>query len=323
MKKIALISSFCDTDEKLNLLRDNIKKLKSLGLDVLIISPIFLPHDIIESSDFSFFTKENPILTWPQRSFTFWKTIPTTDGWVMVHYNLADYGWAGLYQVKKLSQIALTYDYDLFYHLIYDLDIDENVIQEIKTDRRNLLHPRINPKDLNEKWDATLHFMIFDREKMNEVISRIDLETYLNSNGVAEGQALKWAKEIPLEISEKFVRDKIYFWEDKDFFDYGGSKDLKFFLSKNDNTTIWIGDPPQENYLNSDFKIIFYDVNQRKQINLVINENYYNLDIEQNFLFDSKIKSEEIKDLKMVLDGKTIDLTEVYKNINRNLIYYR
>ncbi len=121
MKKIVLISTYCDTTEKVQILKNNITKIKSFGLDVLVISPLTLPSEII------FFTKENPLLVWPVRSFTFWKSVNTKEGWVKMHHNLADYGWAGLYQVKKLSQIALSYDYDIFYHMIYDLVIDDFV----------------------------------------------------------------------------------------------------------------------------------------------------------------------------------------------------
>ena len=162
MKKIVLISSYCDTQEKIDILYDNIRILKELGLDTLVISPITLPREIIEVSDFVFFTKENPILDWPVRGFTFWKTHYSSEGWVTMHRNVGDYGWAGLYQIKKMSQIALSYDYDLFYHIIYDLEIDQYIIDTIKSDKPNLIHPRINPNDNDDWWDATLHFMIFE-----------------------------------------------------------------------------------------------------------------------------------------------------------------
>ena len=61
MKKIALISTFCDTEEKQNILRENILKIKNLGIDVMAVSPIEIPHDIVSLCDFFFFTKENKI----------------------------------------------------------------------------------------------------------------------------------------------------------------------------------------------------------------------------------------------------------------------
>jgi hypothetical protein len=62
MKKIALISSFCDNTEKLDLLKKNIQKIKSLGVDVMVISPLKLDDEMIEICDFLIYTKENPLL---------------------------------------------------------------------------------------------------------------------------------------------------------------------------------------------------------------------------------------------------------------------
>ena len=70
MKKIALISTFCDTKEKQNILKENIIKIKNLGIDVMAISPIEIPYDITKLCDFFFYTKENPLLKWPVRMYT-------------------------------------------------------------------------------------------------------------------------------------------------------------------------------------------------------------------------------------------------------------
>ena len=95
MKKIALISTFCDTKEKQNILLKNIKKLKSYNIDVLCINPnsIDLPYEILKLSDYTFYTKDNPLLGWPQRAFTFWKTVLTDKGWLKMTHFLNDYGW--------------------------------------------------------------------------------------------------------------------------------------------------------------------------------------------------------------------------------------
>jgi hypothetical protein len=44
MKKVALIGSYCDTHEKIEVLNKNINIVKNLGVDVIVISPIFLPE---------------------------------------------------------------------------------------------------------------------------------------------------------------------------------------------------------------------------------------------------------------------------------------
>ena len=132
MKKIALISTFCDTNEKIQVLLNNVKILKSLGVDVMGNSPIPFDSTLTSYFDFYFQTKENPVLTWPDRVMAHWKIYKDSFGkeTKMVR-GLKDYGWAALYQIKKLSEIALTFNYDIFYHVTYDLYIDSKIIEDI------------------------------------------------------------------------------------------------------------------------------------------------------------------------------------------------
>ncbi len=322
MKKIALISSFCNTEKKIEILKENILILKNLGLDVLVISPISLPDEIRELSDFVFFTKENPLLLWPVRAFTFWKSIPTDKGFVMMHHNLADYGWAALYQVKKMSQIALTYDYDMFYHFIYDTDIDEQLQKEIIDNDVNFIHPRRNPNNYDEIWEATLHFMVFDRPTMQEIVSRIDLNTYLRSNGVAEGQALKWAQEIPLKISDYPLKDKVYYWENVDFFNHSINPDYKLFFNKNEYSQIWVDETMQESYVDENLRFFIYDVLKPQELKIQINDNTEKIYISKNELFVFEHSSMNIQKLIIEDENGILDLTDKIKSANRNLIYY-
>jgi len=71
MKKIALISSFCDTQDKLNVLKKNIETLKKNDLDVLLMSPIHLPENIQSMCDYYFQTKDNPVYDWPTKAIFF------------------------------------------------------------------------------------------------------------------------------------------------------------------------------------------------------------------------------------------------------------
>jgi hypothetical protein len=57
MKKVVLISTFCDTPEKLEVLERNIDNVKTCGLDVIVISPFFLPESIQKKCDYFFLTK--------------------------------------------------------------------------------------------------------------------------------------------------------------------------------------------------------------------------------------------------------------------------
>jgi hypothetical protein len=323
MRKIVLISSYCDTQEKIDILYDNIKILKGLDLDTLVISPITLPEDIIELSDFVFFTKENPLLNWPVRGFTFWETNFSKDGWMTMHRNVAEYGWAGLYQIKKMSQIALSYDYDYFYHIIYDLEIDEYVIDTINSNITNLVHPRINPNNNDDWWDCTLHFMIFDREIMGKIVDVINLDDYLKLDGVAEGQALLWTKLFPIQISKTPVRDKIYYWGDRGFFDYSMNPKYKLFISKNTPTTCWISedDVNIEKPISSNLRFYIYDIKEPQKLTFNLDEVLYERELSENEIFEFEVDSNTIKNIKLIDTYGEYDYSTIYKEIDRNLIY--
>ena len=50
MKKIVLVSTFCNNEEKQNVLKETVTKVKEMGMDVMVISPNFIQikQEIIE-----------------------------------------------------------------------------------------------------------------------------------------------------------------------------------------------------------------------------------------------------------------------------------
>lgn len=317
MKKIALISTYCDNQKKIDVLLENIRILKDLGLDVLIISPLSLPDEVISECDYTFFTKENPVLVWPQRAFTFWRSVYYSGGFVTMHRNVSDYGWAALNQIKRLSEIALSYDYDIFYHLIYDLEIDDVVINEINTNQVNFIHPRINPNNQEDLWETTLHFMGFDREIMSKVLELITYENYTKDNGVAEGQALMWTKLLPIKIKSEPVRDKIFYWEGYDFFDYSKDQDYKLFISKHDECEIIRNTSQVTETQDSKLRLFFYDIKFPKSVKISCDENSYEFFISDNFYVTLDNDSTKVKTL--IIDEQ--DFSQEFKQINRNILY--
>lgn len=327
MKKIALISTFCDTEEKQNILLENINILKNNGVDTMCLSPNFiqLNHEIVKKSDFVFYTKENPLLNWPERAFTFWKTILTDKGLVKMTHFLSDYGWAALYQTKKLSEIALTFEYDIFYHIIYDTELDDVILDEIKGGEKNIIHPRVDPHDEKTLWETTLHFMVFDRELTKKISEEITLNEYLRTNGVAEGEVLKWKNKFNIPTKGHPVKDKIYLYEDKDFFDYGLDNDYKIFINKHESDVdIWKGDPPEEYIMDNKLRVILYEIKQDGTFSFKINDEIktYYLKNSNNYMIEFDIKCNEIKSIIFDFNNKTIDFTENYKKISRNYINY-
>ncbi len=324
-KKVALISTFCDTKEKKDVLRETVQRVKDQGIDVMAIGPreIHIPNDIIELCDFFFYTKENPLLKWPYRAYTHWFEFQTPRGVTTMHRGLADYGWAALYQAKKLSQIALTFDYDIFYHMIYDLEIDEVVQEELKKFNVNIIHPRRDPHHPETLWEATLHFMVFDRKTMIDVEREITLENYQETNGVAEGEVVKWKSKFPIQTSEHPVKDRIFYWENYDFFDYSPHSDFKMFFSKNENTSVWLGyENAYEEFLSDNFKLVFYGFDKLNQIKVVINEEKFIIEPEAWKIEEFPISSQNVQRFIITYNGITTDLSDLYDREMRNLIYY-
>lgn len=325
-KKIVLISSFCDNQKKMDVLKENLIKLKSLNLDTMVIVPNFLPVDeeIIKLSDFVFYTKENPLLKYPIRQYTHWYEKQLPDGRVTtLHRGFADYGWAALYQTKKLSQIALTFDYDLFYHLIYDVEIDDVLVSELSKNDANIIHPRRNPNHPDEIWECTLHFMVFDRDMMSKIEKEITLEEYMSTNGVAEGEVLKWTKKFDIKTSEHCVKDKIFYWENFDFFNVSPFPEFKMFLSKNPELKIWLGyETPYSELLPTNLRIVFHEIPDGTKVDVVVNGENYSLSPKNWEIIEIPVDSQSIKEIIFIYDGKNYDFTKEYSEIMLNQVFY-
>jgi len=323
-KKIALVSTYCDTQEKKDVFLDLVKKVKSMGIDVMAISPLPLDKEHIGACDYLFFTKENPILGWPTRLFTFWREYKVGDGQILtLQRGVGDYSWAALYHVKKLTQIAMDYDYDIFYHMIYDLEIDENVENALKNFEGNIVYPRRDPHHPDTLWETTLHLMSFDRDLMKKIEKEITLEEYLSTNGVAEGEVYKWKKKFNIYGSENPVKDKIYYWKDFDFFDYSPVKDFKLFISKNEPMDIWLGegDSIYKEVLPSNLRFVFYDNDNIGEVDIIIDNVEYKLKPKSREILDLPINSKNIQQMILKYNGEEYDLSSKYEKIMLNQIY--
>lgn len=305
MKKVALISTYCDTQEKIDVLEKNIKNCRTCGLDVMVISPFYLPENIQKQCDYFFLTKDNPVLDWPERAMFAWYEMKLDGKPIVITRTYPDYGWAGLCQVKKLSEIALSLNYDYFYHIIYDLKFDEAVVEGLLSERECDIYPS---KRGEVNWEVGLHFMIFNRENLQKFISHILLESYLSIHG---GHAFIWLAELrkkfPYNVPAKPVEDEIYYYEGQDFFNASPFNGLKFFIEKNDqkNTTV---------------KLLFYDIKEPKIIILTIGENKYQYEIKGNALIDLGVDKKNIPFVSIWYDGEEKEITEKLKKIKHNTI---
>jgi hypothetical protein len=302
-KKVALISSFCDNQEKMDVLERNIQIAKTHNLDVIVISPFNLPESLTKQCDYFLITKDNPILDWPTRSMYAWRCLNVNETKYTIGKTHPDYGFAGLTQIKQLSQIALGLDYNQFFHMIYDIKIDENVIEGFHSNRTNSVYPS---KRKNEVWPVGLHYLIFNKENLRNFISHINLETYL---GVKGGDAFavlhSLQNKLNYVIEKTPVEDEIYYYENIDFFNCSPIEGLKFFIENDDQKPTTI-------------KLLFYEIVDGKEIKVRIGEVETQHSIRDFYLIDLEFDKYNQQQTTIEHDGIVYDITEIIKKIKHS-----
>lgn len=305
MKKVALISSFCDSDRKLEVLNRNIEILKKLDIDIILISPFSINSDIENSVTYFIKTNDNPVLDWPQRSMFSWTQIYLKGEPYRISRTYADYGWAGLHQVKQLSQIGLLFNYDQFFHMIYDLKMDDNVMSGLMSDKICNIYPS---KRNNDVWKVGLHFMIFDRKNLERFISHIHLDSYLSLRGA---DAFVWLHNLhsvfPYNYESEPVEDEIYYYEDHDFYNYSPLEDFSMFVVKDDETKETI-------------KLMFYKVKFPGKYKILVNESQLDINIDNYEVFDLDIIESQIQNVEIYYKGETYNITKKIQEIKHNTL---
>tara|TARA_R110000803_G_scaffold157034_2_gene221506 strand:+ start:2383 stop:3351 length:969 start_codon:yes stop_codon:yes gene_type:complete len=304
MKKLALIGTFCHNQEQLDTLKNTILEWKKLNVDTLVLSPLHLPQDIIELCDYYFYTKDNPLLHWPQKGMLFQYAVHG----ITFNKMTPDYGWARLFQMKKLAEIASTYDYDIFYQTEYDLLIDEYVKNLVNNNTTNLITRRINPKNLDEIFGASLHFISLDKENLIKVKNHTTLERYLeNDHIVAEGHAIIWSKELNIPIDQEgYVIDTINNFDKYNMVNWT-TPNFYWNESLSDDYKIFFENQPDKN-----FRFVIWHINGNK-VNISVNGKEIQTSQEW-IIHDSLIPT---KDIKSIIINE-IEYIDVYNKIYHN-----
>lgn len=312
MKRLALISTYCDTYEKIMVLLKNVSILKSMNVDVLVLSPIDLPIETIKKFDYYFQTKENPVLNWPTKAICIWKTVTVGPAKYRIHSTVPDHGWAGLYQTKILSMIGATLEYDRYYHMIYDLVIDDTVIAGLVSDDVITIYPY---KKNDILWPAALHFMVFDRSHLLEFSRYISLSNYLSDETY---DAFSWLYALreyfPFKLGPKPVEDQVDYYQKVDVHNFSPVSQFKLFIEKDD-------------FEKGQVRLLLYDYTVNCKVKIIVdNVTVFNSELIE---FGDALTYEpiglgfstiETKSVKMEVDGTPYDLTDTIRNITHSKI---
>jgi len=300
MKKIALISSFCDNKEKINLLYDNVFILKELGIDVMIFTPFILTEEINKIADYILISKENPILDWPEKAYAQWTSIKTNDNYFNMSVTTIDYGFAALNQIKRMADLALSMDYDLFFPMIYDININEYVKSILKNNKKNSFFPSIRDSHV---WSIGLHLISLDREHLTRFKNLITKESYLKD---LKGDAFTWTYKaidfVPGVLEKEPVEDLIYYFKDINFFNFSIIEEIKCFIHKVEN---------------QDIKFIFYDFNEIKTF--IIKTEDFTQEYNVKEWEEIKLPYKEYISFIVIYEEKEYDFTSIINKIKHNI----
>lgn len=298
-KRVVLITSYCDNQSKIDVLVKNIMKVKENNLDVFLMSPIELPKEVISLCDLYIQTKENPITKWPDKSMFEYRGFNIDDTFFEMNLGKPDYGWASLYQLKKICQIALTYDYEYYYHILYDTKLDDSLLKYFKTNEQCLLFPT------SKGFSVGGYFMGFNKNTLGLCESLITTDLYYKNFDVAEQILVSISNVLPCKICEEITEDEIYYFEGLDLFNYSDFNNFKFFIHKRTG-------------MEDNAKLFFYDMLSETDVIVRVNDFIINKRITNHTILDLTIDWSLIDSLSITNGDRTQDLSSRYSNITHN-----
>lgn len=302
MKKLVGISSFCNDDKKIKVLKSNLLKLKSLEVDTLLFTPIPLPQEIYDLCTSIIISNENPILKWPEYGMVFWKIYPYLSNKVKLTLIKSDYGWASINQLKRLAQYASNLDYEAYHLMIYDLDITSEVESEIKNNYTSTLYTHTSPSTQRIRPVGCI-FSTFNKRTLKLFGDSLNKISYKTAP-TAEDYLFKLNESLlNFPISPIIIKDLIY--SDKGIYE-------TFNMSSFEGLDLFINN---KSYLG----IYFHKIKESKNIVIKINEQEYSNLISKVSYFTSDIPLKNITSLSIKVNNKIKDYSLYLPQNNGNL----
>jgi|TARA_Y100000034_G_scaffold124671_1_gene173186 hypothetical protein len=180
LKKLAIIISHCDSSEKRNMLREAIFKLKKIDLDILLFSHVPINKDIQDNVNYLILDNYNPILTLDSdgTAMSYWINRKYKNKELKLICIRPDYGWTTFNQFKKSGLFSKDLDYDYFYLVHYDMELNNKTLKYFKLTETNLLSNSINP--LNEYFFPSTNFIGLKKEMYSNFVNSINKKDYKN-----------------------------------------------------------------------------------------------------------------------------------------------
>jgi len=251
MQECFLITTYCDTEEKSDVLRDTIKSLDKSNLKMCVHAHYPLPVDIQKNVDYYIYDSSNPIIPFGTRSIIVCRKMNNYQMNILKR----DYGYTVVSQWRQGLLFLDKLGYDKVHVLNYDTIVTDNLIENTKnnysatfylknTEEINLLFGTICPSDyldviksmtmedyifMNEYWYAEKYF--YDKFKGNNLMLEDKLSDILRHQPYEldvyklDGYNIHFGERINWIDGEKIYTDKYTFM----FYNVNNELDFKIF----------------------------------------------------------------------------------------------
>ena len=291
MNNLVCINSYCDTEEKINALKENINYLKNKNKDILLISHLPLDKSIIKSVNHFIYDKINPILSYPEKYNCVWMNV---GNFKLISYS-PDIGWCFLNQWKIIANYCQNLQYKTYTFINYDTVLNNNIIKFSEDNQTNIFS-----NDINDNPSFLFNQII--KKDLDKLISFKKEEYILTLNKGISGPAECYFDE---KVRKSNLQFKIYHTPINGTIDCEVNKSIKNSLNFNKENNYF------RLFFDDNFIILYEPINMIK----------FNIDGE-----DIIINSDIVLDLPKQIgyydyDNNLIDITHILKIKNENYKY--
>jgi hypothetical protein len=202
-----------------------------------------------------------------------------------------------------MGTLALEMEYDHFFYMIYDIIIEDEIIDVFKNEKSSSV---FGSKRDYTVWEIGLHLISFDKNTIKKFIKEITIDNYLNFPEDVFNWFNEFVKKTEIKKSDLLIKDQIYYDGETDMYNNSPFDLYKCFVHKND--------------LDNFIKLYFYNLNKLRNIRLDID----GLIIEKQISDWDEIIIPDIDFKKVIvdIDGELQDMTESIQTVKYNFLEF-
>tara|TARA_Y100000310_G_scaffold251987_1_gene258630 strand:- start:1043 stop:2752 length:1710 start_codon:yes stop_codon:yes gene_type:complete len=343
-KEVFLITSFCDNEEKIQLLKETLQYLKPLNLPLCVHDPVGVEENLIKAgADYLVVDPSNPIPPLTQRSIYATRSLPCNDD-IVINSHSPDIGSAAVHQLQSGLIYLSSLGYDVVHVINYDVFIDHNFFSNMASPKAlkyaAVLYCGAHTKN-DQGWSLCCCFYSINLHRCDKIIRSMSFADYITSTSASDSFESYVERKILDSID--LAVDKVPFQDVKDLiydkysahFDEGFKEKYQltghtkvFIESSTPKTRFWFGrkktlEIPSE----GPASVIFYDIQEAFEAKLIVNGQIFETKVEKPpvpdyFLLESTIKGNNIESAQVIIDGDVV-VDEIYDNFLLNSIEFK